>query len=66
MVVSWIPIILIVFGILWLILFGILGWNWLRNKWIYDKFGPTVARIVAIVIGFMIIIMGIFGFYNGW
>lgn len=68
MEVSWVPIIIIIFGALMIIISGIIGVGigWGRNKWIYNRFGPTVARVVVILMGVMMIIMGIIGIFAGW
>ena len=66
--VSWIPIVIIIVGVLMVIIDGIFGVGilWMRNKWIYNRYGPTVARAVVILMGVLIIIMGIYGIFAGW
>lgn len=64
-----VPTVLIAIGALFVIIKGILGKGVSvgRGKFIHDKFGPVVARIVSIVSGLLIMTLGILLFiYPEW
>lgn len=56
----------IVYGVFHLIVFGILGIgaSWGRSKWIYDRFGSTVAKVIQIIIGVIIVILGALWYFG--
>ena len=64
-----VPTVLIAIGVLIVIIKGILGkgLSFGRGKFIQDKFGPGVARIISIVSGLLIMTLGILLFiYPEW
>ena len=57
-------IVLIICGFALFVIRGIfrIGEGWGRQRWLYNKFGPNVTRIVNIVIAISLIIVGIWLF----
>jgi len=55
------PIVMIAVGVAFIVIKGIIGfWNDRgRGKWMYDKFGPTGAKIINSVFGLLIVAFGV-------